>query len=91
MAVLGFTWDADGGGFDEHWPIAACDHLAPLLTTLRDLLATHALPKPALLAHRIGNIVADLAMDELVGADGGTLRSNLVLTSAAVETKRHAK
>lgn len=92
VAVLGFTWDADDGGFDENRPIAACDDFARLLTALRDFLATHAVAKPALLAHSMGNIiVAELAKDELLGADGGELVSNLILTSAAVKTKRHAK
>lgn len=59
---------------------------------MRDFLATRAVPKPAVLAHSMGNIiVAELAKDELLGADGGDLVSNLILTSAPVKTKRHAR
>lgn len=90
VAVLGFTWDADDGGYDENRPIASCDDFARLLTDLRVFLSAHAAAKPALLAHSMGNIiVAELAKDGLLGAGGGELVSNLVLTSAAVKTKRH--
>lgn len=40
----------------------------------------------------MGNIiVAELARDELLNADRGDLVSNLILFSAAVKTKRHAR
>lgn len=92
VAVLGFTWDADDGGYDENRPIASCGDFAKLLTALRGYLDTHNVARPALLAHSMGNIIiAESAKDNLLTADVGLLFSNLVLTSAAVKTKRHAR
>ena len=91
VAVLGFTWDADDAGYDENRPIASCGDFAKLLSALRRYLDTHDVARPALLAHSMGNIiVAESAKDGLLKADAGNLFSNLVLTSAAVKTKRHA-
>lgn len=92
VAVLGFTWDADDGGYDENRPIASCGDFAKLLTALRGYLDSHHVARPALLAHSMGNIIiAESAKDNLLTADAGLLFSNLVLTSAAVKTKRHAR
>lgn len=92
VAVLGFTWDADDPGYDENRAVASSDDFARLLKSLRSYLDSHNVQAPSLLAHSMGNIiVAEAAKDELLGPAAGTLITNLILTSAAVKTKRHAK
>lgn len=92
VAVLGFTWDADDSGYDENRAIASSDDFARLLKSLRSYLNSHDVQAPSLLAHSMGNIiVAEAAKDDLLGPAAGTLITNLILTSAAVKAKRHAK
>lgn len=93
VAVLGFTWDADDPGYDENRALASSDDFARLLKSLQRYLSTHNVQAPSILAHSMGNIiVAESAKDELLGpAAGGKFIKNLILTSAAVKTKRHAK
>lgn len=92
VAVLGFTWDADDPGYDENRAVASSDDFARLLKSLRSYLDSHNVQAPSLLAHSMGNIiVSEAAKDELLGPAAGTLITNLILTSAAVKTKRHAK
>ena len=92
VAVLGFTCHADDPGYDENRAVASSDDFARLLKSLRSYLDSHNVQAPSLLAHSMGNIiVAEAAKDELLGPAAGTLITNLILTSAAVKTKRHAK
>lgn len=90
-SVLGFTWDADDGGYDETRPLASCEDFDKLLDALAGFLGTHQGRKPSLLCHSMGNlIVAEEAKDDRLTSARGAMFSNVVLTSAAVKAKRHA-
>jgi hypothetical protein len=92
VSVLGFTWDADDGGYDVTRPLATEDEFDRLLNALAAMLAERngELPKPALLAHSMGNLlVQEVAEDGKLSAASGALFSNIILNAAAVESKRH--
>jgi len=89
VSVIGFTWDADDGGYDETRPGASVPDFDRFLDALGEHLSSRG-AKPALLAHSMGNlIVSELAKDERLTAGRGALFSNMVLSAAAVKTKRH--
>ena len=92
VAVLGFTWDAAAGGYDETRPLASADAFDRFLDALADFLSARAgeVAKPALLAHSMGNlIVAELAKNGRLRATRGSLFSNIVLNAAAVRSEGH--
>ncbi len=93
-AVVGFTWDAAGGGYDEAQPYASAPAFDQLLDALGAFLAAPGnagKPRPSVLAHSMGNLVVSrLAADGRLKAARGRLLSNLVLSAAAVKSKQHA-
>ncbi len=93
VSTIGFTWDADDGGYDETRPQASAEDFDRLLDALGEFLSSSegaGKTKPALLAHSMGNlIVSELAKDERLMSDRGNLFTNIVLNAAAVKTKRH--
>lgn len=92
VSVIGFTWDADDGGYDETRPLSSADDFDTFVSALRDYLHSTGQTPPSLLAHSMGNsIIAELAKDDKLTADRGKLFNNIVLSSAAVKTKRHHK
>lgn len=95
ISVIGFTWDADDGGYDESRPEASADDFDSFLTAINDYLRTSdgkGKAHPSLLAHSMGNIIiAELAKDEKLTAERGKIFNNIVLSSAAVKSKRHHK
>jgi len=93
VCTIGFTWDADDGGYDETRPVASADDFHRFLDALREYLQSHpGAAKPSLLAHSMGNIIiSELAKDDLLVADPGTLFENIVFSAAAVKQKRHKR
>jgi hypothetical protein len=93
VCTIGFTWDADDGGYDETRPVASADDFHRFLAILRKYLQSHpGAAKPSLLAHSMGNIIiSELAKDDLLVADPGTLFENIVFSAAAVKQKRHKR
>lgn len=91
VATLGFTWDADDGGYDESRAIASADDFNRFLELLAEYLrANPAKHRPSLLAHSMGNlIISELAKDGLLSNDRGHLFENIILSSPAVKQKRH--
>lgn len=93
VSVIGFTWDADDGGYDETRPIASAESFDRFLNTLADFLESGLhMPnnRPSLLAHSMGNlVVSELAKDGRLEANRGKLFENIVFSSAAVKRKRH--
>lgn len=93
VSVIGFTWDADDGGYDETRPQASADDFDRFLDALADFLSSGdgvGKDKPALLAHSMGNIiVSELAKDKKLESERGKLFTNIILNAAAVKTKRH--
>lgn len=93
VVTIGFTWDADDGGYDETRPLASVDDFDQLLDALSGFLSSSdgaGKARPALLAHSMGNlIVSELAKDGRLMSDRGNLFTNIVLNAAAVKTKRH--
>lgn len=93
VSVIGFTWDADDGGYDETRPQASADDFDQFLDALADYLSSGdggGKDKPALLAHSMGNIIiSELAKDKKLESERGKLFSNIILNAAAVKTKRH--
>ena len=91
VSTIGFTWDADDGGYDETRPIASADDFDRFLDTLGDFLKSDSTrAKPSLLAHSMGNlIISELAKDDRLGSDRDELFENIVFSAAAVKRKRH--
>jgi pimeloyl-ACP methyl ester carboxylesterase len=93
VSVIGFTWDADDGGYDPTRPEAAAEDFDRFLDALGGYLASTdaaGRARPALLAHSMGNIiVSELAKDERLTSERGKLFANIVLSAAAVKSKRH--
>lgn len=91
VSVVGFTWDADDGGYDESRPIASTGDFDQFLDTLGAYLESHPdSNKPSLLAHSMGNIIiSELAKDDRLGNERGQLFENIVLSAPAVKRKRH--
>ena len=93
--TIGFTWDADDGGYNP----ARAEASAPAcLTFLRQTRAFYdrpehrARPRPALITHSMGAIlVAALAKSGDLGPGAPAFLSNLVLSAAAVKSKRHER
>jgi pimeloyl-ACP methyl ester carboxylesterase len=95
ISVIGFTWDADDGGYDETRPIASADDFDLFLKALKNYLSTGTgtdKDKPSLIAHSMGNIiVAELAEEDRLTVERGKLFKNIIFSSAAVKSKRHHK
>lgn len=93
VCTIGFTWDADDGGYDETRPVASVNDFHRFLGILRAYLQSHpTAAKPSLLAHSMGNIIiSELAKDDLLFADRATLFGNIVFSAAAVKQKRHKR
>ena len=93
VEVLGFTWDADDGGFDESRPIESADEFSMLLDALAEFMAApenSGAAKPSLIAHSMGNlIIAELAEEDDLGMERGKLIQNLVMSAPAVKVRRH--
>ena len=47
VTVIGFTWDADDGGYDESRPIASADDFVVFLSALRKHIAHTQAPLPS--------------------------------------------
>jgi hypothetical protein len=91
--TIGFTWDADDGGYD---PSRAEASVPAFLTFLQKTMAFYnraenkILPRPSLITHSMGAIiVAELAKNGDMGPGKPAFFKNLVLSAAAVKTKRH--
>jgi pimeloyl-ACP methyl ester carboxylesterase len=91
ISVLGFTWDAASGGFDEDDAIKSVNDFDRFLNEINAFLLEHPEKNsPSLLAHSMGNIiVAELAKRGGIGTDRGKLFENIVLSAAAVRRKNH--
>lgn len=92
VSVIGFTWDADDGGYDVSRPQASAQDFDAFLDALEGFLSAKggATGKPAVLAHSMGSLVlSELAKDDRLTAARGSLFSNLVFSAAAVRVKRH--
>lgn len=93
ISVIGFTWDADDSVYDETRPIASAEDFVTFLMALGHYLKNHPNEKkPTLLAHSMGNIiVSELAKEDQLRREKGDLFKNILLSAAAVKTKRHHK
>ena len=93
VSVIGFTWDADDGGYDETRPLESADNFDRFLDALaefQDSAAGRDEAKPSLIAHSMGNlIVAELAKEGRLDSGRGMLFRNIVMNAAAVKAKRH--
>jgi esterase/lipase superfamily enzyme len=94
LTVIGFTWDADDGGYDESRAISSVPDLQIFLEALKEYLlrpANAELAKPSIIAHSMGNLLlAELAKDGLLANNQlGQVFNNVVLNAAAVKSKRH--
>lgn len=93
VSVIGFTWDADDGGYDETRPLESTgsfDRFLDALGEFQESAAGRDAAKPSLIAHSMGNlIVAELAKEGRLDSGRGTLFRNVVLNAAAVKAKRH--
>jgi len=92
LAVIGFTWDAEGSGYDKQQPIASADDLSTFLKSLQGYLIENPSSRPpVLLAHSMGAIIIEelARRNDLTEANGKAIES-LIFNAAAVETKHHA-
>lgn len=91
--TLGFTWDADDGGYDESRPAASAPDFLLFLEKVQAYYTrpeNSGLPSPSLITHSMGALViSELAKDEALGPGKPTFLQNLILSAAAVKTKRH--
>lgn len=92
VVVIGFTWDADDGGYDISRPASSADDFDKFLHSVQSFLDQTNQQRPSLLAHSMGNIIlSELAKDDLINSDRGKIFDNIVFNAPAVIQKRHHK
>lgn len=93
--TIGFTWNADDGGYDPDLPAASAPDFLKFLGYLenyfRDQKNSNLAP-PTLLTHSMGVIVVStLAQRGSLGQTKPEIFSNVVLSAPAVVTNDHAR
>ncbi|MCG7962303.1 MAG: alpha/beta hydrolase [Candidatus Thiodiazotropha taylori] len=92
VSVIGFTWDADDGGYDISRPVASANDFNKFLSATKYFIEKNRKEKPSLLAHSMGNLIlSELALDNNLDTNRGSIIENLILSAPAVFQKRHHK